>query len=104
LAAWVAHALLNDLVRPQQNRLRDREAERLGGLEVKSEVQQHRPLDRKVRGLCPLEDLVNVARCTAEQIDDIWAFAVFKLMTSSNFVGCSPGRSPGFVPLRILST
>jgi hypothetical protein len=26
------------------------------------------------------------------------AFAVFKLTTSSNFVGCSTGRSAGFVP------
>jgi hypothetical protein len=32
------------------------------------------------------------------------AFAVFKLMTSSNFLGCSTGRSPGFAPLRILLT
>src|SRR5205085_11031005 len=30
-------------------------------------------------------------------------FAVFKLMTSSSFVGCSTGRSPGFAPLKILS-
>src|ERR1041384_811147 len=30
--------------------------------------------------------------------------AVFKLMISSNFVGCSMGRSPGMAPLRILST
>src|SRR5262249_38719473 len=32
------------------------------------------------------------------------AFAVFRLMTSSNFVGCSNGRSPGLAPFRILST
>src|SRR5207245_10084044 len=32
------------------------------------------------------------------------ALAVFKLMTSSNFVGCSMGKSAGFAPLRILST
>src|SRR5438132_7579475 len=32
------------------------------------------------------------------------ALAVFKLMTSSNFVGCWIGRSAGFAPLRILST
>ena len=32
------------------------------------------------------------------------AFAVFRFTTSSNFVGCSTGRSPGFAPLRILST
>src|SRR5262249_43237503 len=29
--------------------------------------------------------------------------AVFKLITSSNFVGCSTGMSAGFAPLRILS-
>jgi hypothetical protein len=32
------------------------------------------------------------------------ALAVTRLMTSSNLVGCSTGRSPGFVPRRILST
>ena len=32
------------------------------------------------------------------------AFAVLRLITSSNFVGCSTGRSAGFAPLRILST
>src|SRR5262245_62554804 len=31
-------------------------------------------------------------------------FAVFRLITSSNFVGCSTGRSAGFAPFRILST
>ena len=32
------------------------------------------------------------------------AFAVLRLITSSNFVGCSIGRSAGLAPLRILST
>src|SRR4029079_1237592 len=32
------------------------------------------------------------------------AFAVLRLTISSNFVGCSTGRSAGFAPLRILST
>jgi len=32
------------------------------------------------------------------------ALAVFMLMTSSNFVDCSTGRSAGLAPLRILST
>src|SRR5262249_9163973 len=32
------------------------------------------------------------------------ALMVVRLMTSSNLVGCSTGRSAGFVPLRILST
>src|SRR6185295_1061340 len=30
--------------------------------------------------------------------------AVFRLITSSNFVGCSMGRSAGLAPFRILST
>jgi len=32
------------------------------------------------------------------------AWAVLRLITSSNFVGCSTGRSDGFAPLRILTT
>ena len=32
------------------------------------------------------------------------ALAVLRLMTNSNLVGCSIGSSPGFAPLRILST
>src|SRR5262249_8095179 len=32
------------------------------------------------------------------------AFAVLRLMTSSNFVGCSTGSSAGLAPFRILST
>jgi len=32
------------------------------------------------------------------------ALAVFRLMTSSNLVGCSTGRSAGFVPWRICLT
>src|SRR6266496_4056270 len=32
------------------------------------------------------------------------ALAVLRLITSSNFVGCSMGRSAGLAPLRILST
>src|SRR3954464_5555184 len=32
------------------------------------------------------------------------AFAVLRLITSSNLVGCMTGKSPGFAPLRILST
>src|SRR3954467_12392038 len=32
------------------------------------------------------------------------AFAVFRLITSSNFVGCSMGKSAGLVPCNILDT
>ena len=31
-------------------------------------------------------------------------FAVLRLITSSNFVGCSTGKSAGLAPFRILST
>jgi hypothetical protein len=31
------------------------------------------------------------------------ALAVLRLMTSSNFVGCSIGRSAGFIPFRVLA-
>src|SRR5262245_27726476 len=68
-------ASLDDLIGPQQQRRWDRKTEGLGGLEIDSEVQLHRPLYRKVGSLCALEDLVDVARCTAQQIDDIWAVA-----------------------------
>jgi hypothetical protein len=32
------------------------------------------------------------------------SFAVVRLMTSSNFMGCSSGKSASLAPLRILST
>ena len=32
------------------------------------------------------------------------SLAVFRLITNSNFVGCSTGKSAGLAPLRILST
>ena len=41
---------------------------------------------------------------TAGGIVNPSALAVFRLMTSSYFVGCSTGRSAGLAPLRILST
>ena len=71
----VEHGLLDHVIRSQQQGRRDGQAEGVRGLEVQREVQQHRTLDRKIRGLCPLEDLVDLARGTADQIDDIWAIA-----------------------------
>ena len=46
---------------------------------------------------------------SARRRNDSWtarpmAFAVLRLIVSSNFVGCSTGRSAGFVPCRILCT
>src|SRR5437870_7444047 len=51
----------NHLVRAQQYRLRDRNAERLGGLEVDHELELGRLFHRKLAGLRALEDLVDEA-------------------------------------------
>jgi len=45
------HALLDQLVRPYQERLRNRESERLGGLEIDDQLERRRLLDGKVGGL-----------------------------------------------------
>src|SRR5215469_5795615 len=50
----------DDLVGAQQNRLRDRQAERLGGLEIDHQLEFGRLLDRKIGGLGDFEDLSDV--------------------------------------------
>src|SRR5262249_51365142 len=47
-----------DLTRPQQERWRDREPQRLGGLRVDHELELGRLLDREIPGLGAREDLV----------------------------------------------
>jgi hypothetical protein len=49
--------LLDYLVRPRQQRWRDREAERLGGFEVDDELELRRLLDGKVGRSGILQDL-----------------------------------------------
>jgi hypothetical protein len=56
-AALVEHALLNDLVCPQQDGWRDREAQRLGGLEVYHQFELRRLLDGYVSGFRTFQDL-----------------------------------------------
>src|SRR3989442_9124886 len=55
-----AAALLDHLIRPQQQRRRDREAERLGGLHVDDQLEFRRLLDGEIGGLGALQDLVDV--------------------------------------------
>jgi hypothetical protein len=50
------HALLDHLVRPQEERLRDRQPERFRGLEVDDQFELRGLLDGKVSGLGALED------------------------------------------------
>src|SRR6266568_5872315 len=61
---------LNDLVRPLQQGLRDRQAEGLGGLEVDDQLNLRRLLHGDVGGLGALEDLVHDARRTPVHGDE----------------------------------
>src|SRR5712691_13549178 len=67
------HALLDHLVRLQQERGRDREAEGLRGLEVDDQLELRRLLDGKIGGLSALEDLVHIGRGTSIQVREIGA-------------------------------
>src|SRR5262247_4141899 len=56
------------LIRPLQERRRDREAESLGGLEVDDQLELNGLFDRKVGGFGALQDLVDIGRGAAEEI------------------------------------
>ena len=58
--ARTAGSLFYDLIRPQQERRRDGEAKRFGGLCVDDKLERRRLLDGKVGRLCALEDLVYI--------------------------------------------
>src|SRR5215510_14078055 len=66
-----------------------------------NEVIERRDLVVHVRAYCMTSSACNSSDCG---IVRPIAFAVLRLIASSNFVGCSTGRSAGFAPLRILST
>src|SRR5438034_831754 len=66
-----AGSSFDDLIRPQQQRRRDRQTERLGGLEVNHELELRGLLDGEVARLRALEDLVDEgggAPKTVEQV------------------------------------
>src|SRR5262249_61024759 len=56
------------LIRPQQQRLRDREAERLRGLEINHQLKLRRLLHWQVTGLRALQDAVDVIRAAPERV------------------------------------
>jgi hypothetical protein len=56
-AASVEHALLDDLIRPNQERLRDGDAKRLGGLDVDDQLELRGLLDGQIAGLRPFKIL-----------------------------------------------
>src|SRR4030095_3861592 len=59
-------ALLNNVVCSHEDRLRDRQAQRLRGLEIDHQLEFGRLLDGELRGLGPLEDLVHIDRGAPE--------------------------------------
>src|SRR5262245_25125543 len=59
------------LIGAQQDRLGDRDSERLSSLEIHNEFELRRLLDRQVAWLCPLECLIDVAGRPTKQIAGI---------------------------------
>src|SRR5215470_2310210 len=60
--------LLDDLIRPPQQRWRNRQAESLGSLEVDDQLELGRPFNGEVAGLGPLEDPRNVTACPVPRL------------------------------------
>jgi hypothetical protein len=58
----VEHGLLDDVVGPEQERLRDRQAERLRGLQVDDQLELCGLFDGEIGRFGALEDLVDVGR------------------------------------------
>jgi len=73
-------------------------------LRARSERPRHRAAEAS-NELAPVHSITSSARARIESgIVSPIAFAVLRLMTMSNFVACSTGRSAGLAPLKILST
>src|SRR5438128_9849170 len=66
-----SNRLLDHFVRPPQQRLRYRQPDRLGGLDVDDQLALCGPLDEEVGGLSALEDLVGVLSGAAPHVQDV---------------------------------
>src|SRR5437867_9033178 len=64
-------ALFNDLARLQQQRRRDADAERLGGVAVDDELELRGPLDRQLGSVGPAEEPVHVTSELANGIGPV---------------------------------
>src|ERR1700730_1343829 len=64
--SWMDH-----LIRPPQQRRRNRQAERLRGLEVDDEVELRGLLDGKITRFGAFQDLVHVGRSASKQISNV---------------------------------
>src|SRR6516165_6524073 len=77
-------------------------------LEASDHPSQFEPLEKRDVGIAAhsmFQSITSWARASSDGgISRPSAFAVLRLTTRSNLVGCWTGRSAGFVPRRILST
>src|SRR5260370_38417332 len=64
---------LNHMIRPLQERRRDRQAEGVGGLEIDHQVKSGGPIDWQINRSCPLEDLIHVVPSFAAHLPYIGA-------------------------------
>src|SRR6266542_376125 len=103
---FTSSSLPNDFIRPHQHIRRNRQTDLLGCFQVDHELKLRWLLHGKIGGLGAFEDLVHVSSRAAILVGIVRpiCLAAFRLITNSNFVGCSTGRSAGLAPLRILST
>ncbi len=62
---------LDHLVRSEQQRWRDRQTERLGGLDVDDQLKLYRRLDGKLVGRRPLEDAIGIGRRALKIIEQV---------------------------------
>src|SRR5437773_1737657 len=101
----------------RQERIRDGEADRFGGLEIDDQLEPDRDFDRQIGWARALEaakqrdELAalhsitsSAAACSVSGTVRPSACAVLRLITSSNCVGCRTGISAGFEPFRICPT
>ena len=61
LAGQIRRCLFNHLGRLQEEARRDRETKLIGGLQVDDQLELRGPLNRQVRGLRALENLVYIS-------------------------------------------
>src|SRR4029453_191111 len=70
-----AGPLLDHLIRPPQERRRDGQAERLGGLEVDDQLKLRGLLYGQVGGIGAFQDLVHVGGGTPPYLRAVWTIA-----------------------------
>ena len=68
----VEHGLLDQVIGPLEDGLRDRQAECFRRLQVDDQLEGGGLLDRQIAGLCSLENLFHIARNTRGLKNTVW--------------------------------